>query len=123
MLARTIPGRTIAMPVCVAVVQIPMTTPRSTEQAIESARKSAPTFQGLAAKGLVKKHYLNSPTSGGGVYLWESRAAAEAWFTKERLDDMEKRFGARPTVTYFDSYVTVDNTTGRVLVEGEPVPA
>ena len=110
------------MPICVAVVQIPMTTARTPEQAVAAARKSAPTFQGLATQGLVRKHYLNAPTSGGGVYLWESREAAEAWFTPARLDDMEQRFGARPTVTYFESYVTVDNVTGRVLVEGEPVP-
>ena len=55
---------------------------------------------------------------GGGVYLWESRAAAEAWFNDEWWGWIEERFGARPTLTYFDHYVTVDNAAGEIRVDG-----
>ena len=37
---------------------------------------SAPTF--LGKKGLIRKYYLNGDEGGGGVYLWESKEAAEA---------------------------------------------
>ena len=30
---------------------------------------------------------------------------------------MEAAFGARPTVTYYDSHVVVDNEAGRVRIE------
>ena len=34
---------------------------------------------------------------------------------------MEKRFGVRPTLTYYDHYVTVDNMAGEVRVDGRPI--
>jgi len=32
---------------------------------------------------------------------------------------MEVAFGAKPTVTYYDNHVVVDNEAGKVRVEGE----
>ena len=34
---------------------------------------------------------------------------------------IEERFGARPTLKFFDHYVTVDNAGGAIRVDGEPV--
>ena len=34
---------------------------------------------------------------------------------------MEKRFGMRPTLTYFDNHVIVDNATGELRIDGKPV--
>lgn len=50
-------------------------------------------------------------------YLWESEAAARAWYTPEWEARMEKAFGAKPTVTYYDNHVVVDNEMGQVRVE------
>ncbi|HEX9709422.1 MAG TPA: YdhR family protein [Candidatus Thermoplasmatota archaeon] len=38
-----------------------------------------------AAPGLLNKYYLHDPASGtyGGVYLWESKAAMERFWTAE----------------------------------------
>ena len=102
----------------IAIVQIPMTKrPRAT--AVESARKTAPTYTALSSKGLLRKYYLNGEQGGGGVYLWESEAAARAWYTPEWEKRMAAAFGAVPKVTYYDSHVTVDNQAGEVRVEGE----
>jgi hypothetical protein len=79
----------------IAIVQIPMAK-RPRDAAVEAAAKSAPTYTALAAKGLVKKYYLNG--EAGGV---------------------EAAFGARPTVTYYDNRVVVDNETGKVHVDGQ----
>ncbi|MDX2159297.1 MAG: monooxygenase [Hyphomicrobiaceae bacterium] len=99
----------------IAVVQIPMPK-RPKAAAIAAQTKSAPTFRALADKGLLRKDYLNGDAGGGGVYTWTSREAAEAWYTPEWLDKAEKQFGARPTVTYYETYVTVDNVKGETVV-------
>jgi hypothetical protein len=102
----------------IAIVQIPMTK-RPRDAAVESARKTAATYTALAGKGLLRKYYLNGEPGGGGVYLWESEAAARAWYTPEWEKRMAAAFGAVPTVTYYDSHVTVDNEAGQVRVDGE----
>ena len=76
-------------------------------------------YRGLAAKGLIRKDYLNGDAGTGGVYLWETRALAEAWFTEDRIVDLTKRFGVRPRLTWYDTHVTVDNQKGETRVNGK----
>ena len=102
----------------IAIVQIPVEK-RSKEDAIQAAKGSAPTFRGVP--GLIRKYYLNGDPGGGGVYLWDSREAAEAWYNDDWWVRMEKGFGMRPTLTYYDNHVVVDNTAGEVRIDGEPV--
>jgi hypothetical protein len=99
----------------IAVVQIPMPR-RPKDAAIAAQSKSAPTFRALAEKGLLRKDYLNGDAGGGGVYYWTSREAAEAWYTPAWFEHATKTFGARPVVTYYETYVTVDNTKGETIV-------
>lgn len=54
--------------------------------------------------------------------MWESRAAAEAWFTEDRLQQYTATFGARPTLTWYDAPLTVDNKAGQTRVNGSPIP-
>lgn len=102
----------------IAVVQIPMPR-REKAAAIAAQTKSAPTFRGLADKGLLRKDYLNGDAGGGGVYYWKSREAAEAWYTPQWFEQATRTFGARPTVTYYETYVTVDNVAGKTIVREE----
>ena len=102
---------------CIVVVQFPLAK-RSEEQAIAGGTSTAPTYRGLAEKGLIRKDYLNGETGTGGVYLWESRAAAEAWFTAERVAMLAEKFGAAPTLTWYDTHVTVDNLNNETRVNG-----
>jgi hypothetical protein len=91
------------------------------DTAVEVSLGSTATFTGLKDRGLLKKYYLSNEAGGsGGVYLWESKEAAEAWYTPEWADRLENTYGARPTVTYFDSFVQVDNVSGQVVVDGKP---
>ena len=99
----------------IAIVQIPMPR-RPRAAAIEAQTKSAPTFRALADKGLLRKDYLNGDAGGGGVYYWTSRAAAEAWYTPEWLSKAKASFGAEPVITYYETYVTVDNVSGQTIV-------
>lgn len=76
-------------------------------------RGSAPKYEGLA--GLVRKYYIfdEATHTGGGVYLWESRAAAENVYTPEWKRYIAERYGAPPELTYYESPVIVDNATPR----------
>jgi hypothetical protein len=105
---------------CIVVVQfdLPKRTP---EQAVTGGLATAPIYRDLARKGLIRKDYLNDDTGTGGVYLWESVAAAEDWFTEERLADLTKRFGVRPRLTWYDTHVTVDNLKGQTQVNGTAI--
>ena len=98
----------------IAVVQIPMPR-RPREAAIAAQTKSAPTFRGLAGKGLLRKDYLNGD-AGGGIYYWVSRDAAEAWYRPEWRRKAKETFGAEPIVTYYETYVTVDNERNKTIV-------
>jgi hypothetical protein len=107
---------------CIVVVQFDLPK-RTEEQAIKGATGTAPIYRGLASKGLIRKDYLNGDSGTGGVYLWASRQAAEAWFTEERIADLTQRFGARPRLTWYDTYVTVDNLGNETRVNGRTLPA
>lgn len=103
---------------CIVVVQFDVPK-RTEEQAIKGATATAPIYRGLAERGLIRKDYLNGESGTGGVYLWESRAAAEAWFTEARIEDLTQRFGARPRLTWYDTHVTVDNLAHETRVDGK----
>lgn len=104
----------------IAVVQIPLAGPkRDSKAVIKQSLESAQIFHKV--KGLRRKYYLNSETGGGGIYEFDSRESALAWFNDGWADWMEGRFGVRPTLMLFDNPVTLDNEMGEVRVEGKPV--
>ncbi len=105
---------------CIVVVQFDLPK-RTEEQAIKGGTSSAPIYRGLAKKGLIRKDYLNGESGTGGVYLWESRQAAEAWFTEERVAELTERFGVRPKLTWYDTHVTVDNVKDETRVDGKAI--
>ncbi|MBR0937997.1 monooxygenase [Bradyrhizobium jicamae] len=100
---------------CIVIVQFDLPK-RTEEQAIKGGTGTAPIYRGLATRGLIRKDYLNGEAGTGGVYLWESRQAAEAWFTETKLAELTERFGARPRLTWYDTHVTVDNLNGETRV-------
>ena len=103
---------------CIVIVQFDLPK-RTEEQAIKGGVASTPTYRGLAARGLIRKDYLNGESGTGGVYLWESRQAAEAWYTEALMADLTQRFGVRPRLTWYDTHVTVDNLKGETRVDGK----
>ncbi|WP_270938494.1 hypothetical protein [Falsiroseomonas oryzae] len=59
--------------------------------------------------GLIRKNYLFGHGKGGGVYLWDSSESADRAYSTEWRTMMADRFGAEPTVTYFESPIEVEN--------------
>jgi putative monooxygenase ydhR len=97
-----------------ALVQFSLPQPISLEEATRRFESSAPKYQNL--KGLVRKYYIRAQDgrTAGGVYLWESRAAAEAVYDGEWKARVEKLYGGKPTITWFDTPVIVDNAAGAI---------
>jgi hypothetical protein len=70
--------------------------------------KSVPNYRG--APGLVRKYYLfGQDQVGGGVYLWQSREAAENMYSPAWKKMITERYGAPPEVAYYETPVIVDN--------------
>src|SRR3954470_21631389 len=92
------------------IVQFALPAPISLAEATRRFESSAPKYQNLA--GLVRKYYIRSEDgcSAGGIYLWESRAAAEAVYTGEWRERVEKLYGSKPTIAWFDTPIVVDNS-------------
>jgi hypothetical protein len=100
---------------CIVIVQFDLPK-RTEEQAIKGGTGTAPIYRNLSTKGLIRKDYLNGDIGTGGVYLWENRQAAEAWFTEAKIAELTDRFGVRPRLTWYDTHVTVDNVKGETRV-------
>ena len=103
---------------CIVIVQFDLPK-RTEEQAVKGGTSSAPIYRNLAAKGLIRKDYINGDAGTGGVYLWDDRAAAETWFTEARVAELTERFGARPRLTWYDTHVTVDNLSRETRINGK----
>src|SRR5262245_59433406 len=97
-----------------ALVQFSLPEAISLAEAAKRSESSAPKYRNL--NGLVRKYYLRSEDgrTAGGVYLWESRAAAEAVYDAEWSARVEKLYGSKPTITWFDTPVIVDNAAGAI---------
>ncbi len=95
-----------------AVVQFALSKPMSLEEAARTFESSAPKYINLP--GLIRKYYLLSEDGrrAGGVYLWETRAAAEAVYNGEWQARVEGLYGSKPEITWFATPVIVDNQAG-----------
>ena len=85
------------------------------EEARSIFLSNAPKYLGVP--GLVRKHFVLSEDGGtaGGVYLWNSRAEAEALYTASWRSFVREKYGTDATVTYFDSPVVVDNVAQQIF--------
>lgn len=101
------------MPVT-AIVRFKIPQGFSAQQIKAAFEASAPRYRNVP--GLVRKYYLSDPDSqtAGGVYLFETRAAADKLYSAEWRAGIKQRFGSDPEIQFFDSPVIVDNVLGRV---------
>jgi hypothetical protein len=101
----------------IVVTAFALPKPITREQARSIFLSTAPTYQGV--QGLLRKHYVLSEDglSAGGVYLWNSRAEAQAMYTESWRAFVREKYGTDPSVTYFDSPVVVDNVAQQILTD------
>jgi hypothetical protein len=93
----------------VVIARLPAGVPRAKFE--ENILASVPTYQNIP--GLIRKFYTINDESYGGMYVWASRAAAEAWFTPEFVARVKTRTGSEPQILYFDSPIQLDNRAPR----------
>ena len=100
-----------------AIVNFKLPADIDTTKAAELFKDSAPRYRGL--KGLIRKYYLFDDKSriGGGVYLWQSRADAEAVYTPQWQAYIAERYGAPPDIRYFETAVVVDNDADTITAD------
>ena len=98
-----------------ALVQFKLPQPVTREKAQEIFLGTAPKYR--EPPGLIRKYYLLSEDGGtaGGVYLWKSRKDAEGLYTKAWGNYIGEKYGAPPSVTYFETPVIVDNVTNEIV--------
>jgi hypothetical protein len=71
-------------------------------------RQAEPTYRKVP--GLIRKYFTVNQDGFGDMYLWKSRAAAEAWFTDAWRAKARASYGTDPSLTYFDAPVLLDNS-------------
>jgi hypothetical protein len=76
---------------------------------------AVPRYQGVPS--LRRKYFIGNAAEGGGVYEWDSRAAAEAFYDDQWFARMQQIYGTRPRVQYFDVYALVDNEAGSSFID------
>lgn len=104
-----------------AIVQFSLPQPINLEEAARVFEATAPKYKGL--RGLVRKYYLRSDDGrrAGGVYLWETRSAAEAVYNGEWKARVKQLYGSEPEISWFDTPLIVDNQAGDSITEAPGV--
>lgn len=102
-----------------ALIQIKLSKTLSQDEAQDIFASTASKY--LEIQGLIRKYYILSEDgkTAGGVYLWESRKAAEKIFTDEWKNFIFQKYGSEPSVSYFNSPVIVDNSLGKIIKQIE----
>jgi hypothetical protein len=91
-----------------AVVRFKLPKGTTLDDAKTMFSRSAPDYE--AVPGLIRKYYIfGEDGTGGGIYLWDTREAAEHMFSNEWRRRIEERYGSAPEVTYYETPVIVDN--------------
>lgn len=95
-----------------AIVRFPLPQDASLDTAKAIFEQSAPNYRGVP--GLVRKYFLfGDDHTGGGVYLWESREAANRQYSTAWKQMITEKFGSPPEIAYYETPVIVDNSRSR----------
>ena len=98
----------------VAIVTFRLSKRWTVEEAAAVFKSTAPKY--LGKPGLVRKHYYVTEAGdrAGGIYFWESKAAAEACYTPEWKAMVTDKYGVAPEILYADVPVSVDNVSNAI---------
>ena len=99
--------------IAVVTYRLPDGTDR--EAALQMFRDSIPRY--MATEGLLRKNVIYQEGVGGGVYLWESREAAEAAYSDEWKAYMTEKYNQPPELTFYESPITMDRQYDTVYDE------
>jgi deazaflavin-dependent oxidoreductase (nitroreductase family) len=95
----------------IAIVRFGLNSPMTYAESVSAFTASAPNY--VDVPGLLRKDYLRSEVGdvAGGVYLWDTKAQAEAMYNDGWRTKITAKYGVEPTVEYFDVPVSVGDGT------------
>ncbi|MCC6534909.1 MAG: YdhR family protein [Burkholderiales bacterium] len=99
-----------------AIVTFNLPRPVALAEISATFQSTAPRY--LKLPGLLRKNYFVSEDGrrAGGVYVWESRAQAQAVYSPEWQATVKAKYGADPDIVFLESPVMVDNGAGTIRV-------
>ena len=100
---------------CIAIVRFPAPAGLTGERLRAVLEEAVPRY--LAIPGLHRKYFLGNAGFGGGVYEWESRATAQAFYNETWRERLRSIYGAVPQVEYFDLHAVVDNDSQTMRID------
>ena len=79
----------------------------------------------IGVTGLVRKYfgYSEDGRTVVGVYLWETKADADAFYSPEWVAGVVSRWGVMPTRSEWHVPQVVESADGRVITERSPILA
>ena len=99
--------------IAVVTYRLPDGTDR--EAALQMFRDSIPRY--MATEGLLRKNVIYQEGVGGGVYLWESREAAEAAYSDVLKAYMTEKYNHSPKLVFYEAPITMDRQYNTVYDE------
>jgi hypothetical protein len=99
----------------IAIVSFRLPQRQTLDQATATFQTTAPKY--LNMPGLLRKNYFLTEDGdrAGGIYLWESRQAAERVYTPEWKAFVKAKYGNDPEIVFVDTPLLVDNEQGGIV--------
>lgn len=99
-----------------AIVQFKVADGVGSDEVLTNMQNAAPRFE--TVPGLIRKNFLfdEERGTGGGVYTWETREAAEALYAEGGpwREAIRNLYGVDPEITWFETPIIVDNAMGEI---------
>jgi hypothetical protein len=89
----------------------------SREEVVQGMREVAPVWR--RNPELIRKTFLYDPGNRrtGALYLWKTKAAADAAHGDEWRRRILEKYGSTPTRQFFETPLVVDNALGETIEE------
>ena len=100
---------------CLAIVRFPAPAGLTGAKLRAVLEDGVPRYQGLP--GLHRRYFAGNATHGGGIYEWESRAAADAFYNDAWRERLRTVYGATPEIQFFDVHAVVDNDAHTMRID------
>jgi hypothetical protein len=103
----------------VATLVTVVTPPQiSRERLVAEFTAAAPSYQ--KASGLIRKYFIITDDGKfGGVYLWDTQASAQQWFSPAWHDRVLKTYGASANLEWFDAPILTPSKLNNQVKESD----
>ena len=96
-----------------AIVQFDLPSDVDRQKAAETFQSIAPLYRDM--DGLIHKYFCYSDEGkGAGIYLWETREAAEKVYAGVWRDRIKELYGVDPKIQFYEPLLIVDNDAGEI---------